>query len=773
MRRFLTSWWTAAGTSLRRLGARMAQPLFLIALAAVAGILVADAMVDRGWLPWAVIAAAALAAVWRWRSRALLLAAAAAVFGFAHLAVDADPLRARTAAELAPGMAAPAVFTGMVDDAPDPDGFGGWVFPLALESLRVPGRGMWPAAGTRLRVRLRDVAEPPRYGDRLSCTGLVRRPGPPRNPGEFDLPAWLRRNGYGAEGEISGLQDTLTILSRDGGSPIMASALRAREWIARTVTLDIEDDPSLAATVRAMVLGTREKTPEDVEEAFVASGTMHVFAVSGLHVGMFTVIVWNVLRFFGLRRTLVVALTLPMIFFYVHVTGLRASAWRAALMATVFLTGPLWNREGNLYNSLGAAALLLLGVEPSYLFQPGFTLSFGVLLAMAVFHQPILAALRPLHEPDPFLPKELHTPRQEVWFWFRRKLAESLSLSMASTLGSAPLMIFYFRLITPVGIVANLFLVTLSLCILVVACVAMIAALCQLPLLAAVFNHCNWLLAAASIGSAKFFAAVPGGHVRVDPARAFRGEVCTITVLALDRGGGAIHIDTPGGRHWLVDCGGRRHFGRTVRPHLARAPVNRLDGLVLTHADGDHAGAAPQVSEMFAPRRILGGTGGEPLAAGMVVPLDEGVNLRVLHPPATLPTGVADDACAVLQLECFGTRLLLAGDAGFLTEKQLLAAAADLRADVLVKGWHAGDFSGLPEFLNACAPRLAVFHDSWFPAAEKAPPGWGERLAVRGIVPFDQARAGGVIISVRRAGMEVTGFADDSRVALPVSPAAP
>lgn len=745
------------------------RPLLVLAFAACAGILLADWW--RGGLWWWLGAAVLFMVAGVVRVSGLLVGlATGAVFGFAQLASDRDPLRDRLESELAPGMSMAVEFCGLVVDGPEPAAWGGWVLPLRLEELTVAGRGRWEVRGERLLVRVSGVAAAPCYGDRVVGMGQLRRPAVPRNPGEFDFAAYLRRLGFSGELEVDGRTGRWEQSSSGHGTWLMASALRMREWIGEAVTFDIGDDPERAATVRAMVLGTREKTPPEVEAAFVGSGTMHVFAVSGLHVGMFAVILWNVLRLFGLRRGVVVALTLPLVFFYVYITGLRASAWRAALMAAVVMAGPLWNREGNLLNGLGGAALLLLAVQPSYLFQPGFTLSFGVLLALALLHRPVLRLLSPLHEPDPFLPKELYTARQEAWFWLRRKVAESLSISVASTLGSAPLMIGYFRMVTPVGLVANLVLVVLSLCILVVACMAMAAAALQWPLLTASLNHANWLLAATGIGSAKFFASVPGGHFRVDPSRLWRGSVCEVTVLALDQGGSAIHVDTPSGRHWLIDCGGRRHFRRTVQPHLEMAAVNRLAGMVLTHGDSDHAGAAELVRGAFGVGRVLGGDGGdggEELRAGSVHELDEGVVLRVLFPPEGWQAGVADDRCAVFMLEAYGVRVLLLGDAGFAAEKQLSEAGVDLRSDVMVKGWHGSDHSGLPETLAASGARVVVVHRGHFPPSEDPPPEWQRRVAACGMQEVDLGRSGAVVLRLRPGGAELSGFADGSRLVVP------
>jgi len=730
------------------------MPLMILALAACAGIAIADAL--PRWPAWSWLAAAAGVAVLMKRkpSRPALAALGAAVFAFAHHAGDRDPLREQLAAGVRQGGAVPAVLTGVIADAPEPDASGrNFSFPINVERLEA-GILREAVSGSQLYVHVRGFAPGLRYGDRISLTGLLRRPGPPRNPGEFDLPSFLRRQGYSAEFEATGSSDRLTVLQHDAGWPVMAAALGAREWIGEAVTADITDDPDLAATVRAMVLGTREKTPAEVEDAFIASGTMHVFAVSGLHVAMFCAILWGVLRMLRLPHGWILAIALPLVFFYVFVTGLRPSAWRAAVMAAAVMSAPLFNRESSLFNGLGGAALLLLGWDTQQLFQPGFTLSFGVLLALAIFHPVFRRWLRPLREADPFLPRQLYSRRLSFWLKIRGFLADSLSVSMASMLGSALLMIHYFSIITPIGIIANLFLVGLSLAILAVACASLAATALGLPLVSFCFNNCNWLLALTSVKTAQFFAAVPGGHFHCDVSRLWRGDPCEITVLDLDSGGATVHVDTPGGRHWLIDTGGKRHFLRTVRPHLSRTPVNRLDGLLLSHRDAYHTGAVADVQRVFRPLR-------EPsLTAGRELLLEAGVRVRCLFPPQGWKAGAADDRCAVFLLECRRTRILFMNDAGFVIEKALLESGADLRADILVKGRHGNDYSGLPEFINAVRPQTVIFTNSDFPAGESAGEAWKHMLEGKSISFFDQSRSGAVIIRIDPGATSVRGFCE-------------
>jgi competence protein ComEC len=648
-----------------------------------------------------------------------------------------------------------------------------WQFPLRVRRLETGGK-IWPGEGSLMYVRLNESAAAPVYGDVVEMAGVLRRSAPVRNPGEFDFDSYLRRQGFAAEFAADGSGGRWRRLESGAGYAVMAAALRARDWIGAVVSRDLEEAPDIAATVRCMVLGTQEKTPDDITDAFRASGTMHIFSVSGLHVALFAAVLWFVLSRTPLPRGWIIGLSLAVMFFYVFITGLRPSAWRAALMVGMFMLAPAWNREGVLINSLAAAALLLLAWQTQQLFQAGFVLSFGVLLAIALLQKPLSAlagmCMGRWNAPDPYLPDELRTKGQSAWYWLREKLCLSLGVSTASTLGSMPLMIGYFNLVTPVGILANLLLVTLSLWILVVACLSLASAALGLKPLVLLWNNANWALAWASIGTAKFFAALPLGHVRIDPARLWRGTPCEVTVLALDHGGGVARIDTPQGRQWLIDCGGLKHWNRTLRPHLERAPVNQLSGIFLTHSDSYHTGALGHVSTLFHPQEVRQAAG---LTAGMRFELEEGARLEVLFPPVAWQAGVADDRAVVLRLEHRGFRVLFMSDAGFLTEKALLASGVDLRADVLVMGRHGSDFCGLPEFIRAVHPGAVVCSNNRFPEQERAPESWRKRIEGMGAMVFDQAVTGAVTLRLDDVGLEARAFTGGLIWRAPLPPAKP
>ncbi len=749
--------WTMVADFFRRL----ASPLTLICGGALAGIALGENL-PQTWT-WGWLAIGFLAAGW-WlpSSRIWITLTSIFLFAFLHAAAEHDPLRTAMKQRQSP-LAAEA--QGIVADAPvgDPSGRF-WRFPLHLETLQ---RQPYPT--TDIYIRL-SSSKPPQYGDRVLLQGHLQAPAAARNPGEFDWAEYLHRQGFSAEFVVE-TPTHLRVLESTGGNFLVRHAMAAREWIGRTVTADLEGDPAIAATVRTMVLGTQESTPQDVEDAFVESGTMHVFAVSGLHVALFGWVLMQLLAVLRVPLFWRVVLTILLMLFYVYITGLRASAWRAAFMASIILLGPLLLRQGHIFNSLSFAAICLLGMDTQLLFQPGFQLSFGVVFMLAVLSRPLLNLLSPWFLPDPFIPRELLSAKQRWSAWLRKVTIESVIVSLCATIGSAPLMLHHFGMLAPVGVFANLLLVPISSAILFVACASLLTASLHLAVFSAWANNTNWLLATLSINSAKFFASVPGGHFRLDPSHWFSDETARITVLAFPNGGSSTQVDL-GSQQWLVDTGSRTTFLRTQRPYLLRYPLTALDGVLLTHNDADHVGATGTLQTTFPVAQIV--AQGDLKVGGSVPPLlGKSVELRpdarftVLYPPPDRAVGLADDQCSVVRWEIDGWKILLLSDAGFIAEKWLLEHSIDVRADLLIKGWHESDYSGLPEFINAVQPRAIGVHQVRTLAQRQAVQAWIARVSKKEIPVFNQEQTGAIEISVSPQALILGGFMNHQTLRLP------
>jgi ComEC/Rec2-related protein len=738
------------------------QPLLAAALAAVGGILLAEFL--RAPLPvlWVVLVFGAVVSLTRPRSGLTYLLIGAAFFTL-HLEQEANAPGRALSARIG-DRARPVTVIGTIASEPKftPNDF--TTFLLQLDNINLGGRQESCPATVRVRWKGN-----PQLGDRIRLRGLIETIPPPRNPGEFDLRADLaRRDVYNSI--FARYAEDGAILEAASAGFVRRSAARARDWMRETLDRGLEDAPEVAALINGMALGLRHETPNDIEEPFQQTGTLHLFAVAGLHVGIVAQLLWIFALLLRLPRPAAAALIIPCLFFYSAITGFHVSSVRAATMAAVLLGGILFDRPVLALNSLAGAALLILAVDPNQLFSSGFQLSFAVVAAILALARPISRLLIRLNEPDPFLPRVLLAPGQRIFqhgfFWGAR----ATSVSAAAWIGSLLLIIWYFYLITPISLLANLTVVPVAFCVLAVGLMSLVAAPFS-AWLSLVFNNANWSLAKIILGLVHLFAGLPAGHIYVERPHWPTGARAEITVL--DAGAGAaVHLRA-GGTDWLFDTGSARDYERFLRDYLHSRGVDRLDGLVLSHGDSSHIGGAMAVLAEFKPRRVIDNGAPDRSSVHAMVRhrrpeiatrddqyrLSRHVTARVLFPVAGFQAKAADDQALVAQLiidEEF--RVLLVSDSGRSIEEMLLAHPEELKSDVLIKGQHYSGESGSEKFLEAVQPKLIVATSRDFPARERIPDDWARSVQAHGITLFRQDETGAVELEFFRDEWHATPF---------------
>ncbi|MBE2284384.1 MAG: ComEC/Rec2 family competence protein [Prosthecobacter sp.] len=711
-----------------------ANPLMVLALAAVAGILASEFRWLTGGSTSFVITTAAVLGLACLCGRAWLLTAGVAMlFAFIHDTrleeTFRHPLRLALQSADKP---LPATIRGSLLPDFDTTADGRAHAVCTTQHVEIPARASSFAQTATVLVRLPSGMPFPGAGV-YELTGEIYLPRPASNPGTFDAQEFALRNGRVARFEARHMH----FIGHSGESwycEFLETAERCRKWISARLSEDLEDDPETAAVIRAMALGVSAEADDEIEDAFRNSGTLHVFAVSGLHVGLLGVIVLALMRQSGIRRGVSLPLMIALVFVYAFITGWRPSAARAAFMVAVFSGGGLVDRESSLQNSLGAAALLLLGSDTHQLFMPGFQLSFGVLWISSAGSGPLLERMIPFTRLDPFLPPQLANGRQRLWSQFRLWLAGTLSVSIAAWIGSLPFILGHFQSVTPVAVIANCVLVPLSFFCLGATCLSLCAAVLHLSGVQIVLNNINWALAKAMIASAAWFANLPGGNFHFQPASGSAVTPAVWRVLDLPHGGAASHLHA-GGRHWLFDTGDETSFRRVLRPYLHSNGIDRIEGVFLSHNDADHVGAIEKVIETFGVPRLFCSTQ-EPgrldsslsslrrLAENARAPalrklrIDERVTLaeqgglkitaQVLYPAMEVENARGDDRAAVLMAHIGPWRVLWMSDAGWRAEKALVNSAADLQCDVLIRSQNEHDVSMSREFLLKARPRVLV-----------------------------------------------------------------
>ncbi|HEY7041413.1 MAG TPA: DNA internalization-related competence protein ComEC/Rec2 [Methylomirabilota bacterium] len=614
---------------------------------------------------------------------------------------------------------------------------------LLLEVLAVhAGPERLPASGRVQLTVYGEIPTPLGEGQRVIVDGRLHPPIGYRNPGGFDYPAHLRRDGILLVGNTRA--DRLVALAPD--APPWPVAVK--RWAVGVITARLPE--TSAALLAGLLMGERSQLPPESDEAFRRAGVYHVLAVSGFNVALLAGGVFAALAMGGVpRRGAAVVAAIALVGFALVVGG-QPSVLRATVMGLLLLAAPLLDRESQLMNAVAGAALALLLWRPGDLWEPGFQLSF--------------AATAGIVHVTPWLARRLTERGWPAW------LATAVAVSLGAQAAVTPLMLAHFNQLSLIGVVANLAVVPLAGVATMLGMLGLLLELASTALAGLLFETL-WLVLLALRAAVWIAAAVPAamvhlpapaavallawyGAVVLAPAasasrrtRIVLGGLAVVVaatsiwpwlrptegllrVTFLDVGqGDAALVELPDGPRLLVDGGpgGARRFDvgeRVLAPFLWNRPVGRLDAVALSHWDIDHSGGLAAVLRRFqvgefwesgrapsgaaetvaaltrsgAPRRVL--TAGQRLWLGRAM-------VTVLG-PAPGPPVTANDQSLVLRLDWRGISLLLPGDLGAQGEAALLSRAGPLRALVLKVAHHGSRSSSGTPFLRAAQPLVAV-----------------------------------------------------------------
>ena len=325
--------------------------------------------------------------------------------------------------------------------------------------------------------------------------------------------------------------------------------------------IGLEDQPALAAILRAMMLGQVQELSGDQKGLFMRSGTMHLFAISGLHVSVIALCLQTLLNFLRVPRLPAALVGLTALWLYVDITGASPSAERAFLMCALVIAAFTLRRPGNVLSALAASALFILLVDPMQLFSASFQMSYGIVAVLLLLGVPLAEAMLARWPLFTDLPEGSwrwhHRWRARVWRWFLGLLGIGLATMLASMLTSVQ----YFRLFTPGALPANLILIPAAS---VVIGAGFASLLCGLPGFAAgsvLFNHAGGAFAVAD----GRLPATGDGHAGTFLPGPFPPGVAGTS------GPRRVARDLPGGQCLALAAGARRILA-TVRP--GGAPVD-------------------------------------------------------------------------------------------------------------------------------------------------------------------------------------------------------
>lgn len=327
------------------------------------------------------------------------------------------------------------------------------------------------------------------YGEELILRGCLSRPANIRNAFGRSYRGYLSDQGIRSVMRVKTGMDLIR-LNKNKGFPPKRLAVFLKKKIEGMIFRHTSSPA--AAVLDAMILGDKRHIPWFINDSMMRTGTIHILVVSGFNVGIVAFIILLFLKVIRLPRKTRLAVAVLLLIVYCFITGASNPVVRATVMAAVFLLAYLFKREPDIYNSLGLSASFILAFNPRQLFDIGFQLSFVSVFSIIFVYPKIRALLR----------VESLKIRPLVF------LLDGCLVSFSCWLATCFPIAYYFKIFSPVTVLANLAIVPLA--TLVTLCgFSLIIISLTLPSLAAYFSYTEKLLVMLLLNINAFLARLP------------------------------------------------------------------------------------------------------------------------------------------------------------------------------------------------------------------------------------------------------------------------
>lgn len=299
----------------------------------------------------------------------------------------------------------------------------------------LPGRYLIRSGNLRVLLQTRD-STPIQPGDSVAFAGRVYPLVSKRYFHDFDYDSYLRHQGIQARAYTDSVNIT-------GHSDNFLSLCHAsREHLVRKIRRLLPDTLT-SSLLEALCLGYREDLHPSTEELFRSTGTVHLLAISGLHMGALYLLLVFALNAIGIRGPKSRLIIIPLLWFIACLTGLSPSACRAALILSLLLAGKAFKQDYQPINAVAASAFLSLLVNPHLLYSVSFQMSYAAYTGIILFYP----RLNRFRKRLPALPGKVYG---------------MLCLSLTAQVMTVPLTAYYFHSINVNGILINLLAIPLA-----------------------------------------------------------------------------------------------------------------------------------------------------------------------------------------------------------------------------------------------------------------------------------------------------------------------
>ncbi len=593
-----------------------------------------------------------------------------------------------------------------------------------------------------------------KVGNLIRFNGTIVKPRNRRNPGEFDYENYLNNKGIAGiincykYNEFKIVDNIETIYDQQ--------IFEVRKNIDEKIK-EIYPE-KYADFLKGVLLADRSDIDYEIKSSFINSGVIHVLAVSGLHVGFISLIIFILLGRLNIKLRYI--LTIFGIIIFLIINGGYPSVFRASIMAILFLISKLLGRSTNGFNSLSIAAFIILILNPTEIFNPGFLLSFSAVLSILIFY--------------PLFKKQIYKWKINLTV---RKIILFASVSLAAQIGTLPFTIYYFNKLSIVSLFANIIVIPLLGIIVATGILSLLVGLIFLQV-ATIISQANIFIISFIIYFTNLLSTFGFSHVSIYSFSIYDGVIFyftltaiiliirktnsikriiflislvsisflafrldnksllpknELTIFSIDVGqGDSFLVKFPNSKIALIDAGSSSEFfdngERVIYPLLKRLGIEKINYAFISHLDSDHFGGIiflineGIVDTVFRPRvkQNIKDAVFENYLLEKSLPhfyyndstFSIGkVQIYFMNDTTKLFNFGPDlnDQSGIIKITYENNSFLFTGDAGYKMENYLIENYGNkLKSDVLKVGHHGSKSSTSDKFLEMVNPKVAL-----------------------------------------------------------------
>jgi competence protein ComEC len=520
---------------------------------------------------------------------------------------------------------------------------------------RVKTRRGWAPASGDVLVQITQPHPRLQENQTIQVLGMLQRPAPAMNPGQFDWAGYYREQRVLASLHVPHAEN-IQILTSPGPTAVMWLRDETRRLLAAGFAPSRSLDHAL---LRALLLGDHDPQLRDVQDQFQRTGTSHHLAISGMHVAVLGALVFGVCRLLCLSPRVSVCVMTGFVILYGVAALPSPPVVRSVLLCVAFGIGIAGRRSVDAAQLLALSVLAMLVYHPPDLYNAGFQLSFGTVLGLILFTEPVLKVLR-RDDPDLAVARALGAQPgrlRAAWDWLNRELTLALAAGLVAWGVSMPLIAWHFEQLNPWAVIAGIILAPIVFLALVGGLFKVVLTLLW-PGAAPVWAFLAGAPVALMRHTVDWLAKMPWGDVPVPVPRwwllvmfyallllmlwpcrhaglrwCFRiGRAVTcgaivflpfhtgltlpgiggagqtrVTLLAVGAGQCAV-VEPPSGRVVLIDAGSTSLSDlvpKCLGPFLRHERCTSVDSIFLSHSNYDHFSAAGEITAAYGVREIL------------------------------------------------------------------------------------------------------------------------------------------------------------------------